>query len=197
MVTGDWRRPVTRFSSSQTAFLHTAFCALSWRMQPPRIRFRPVELKVRHDGWTAARQVHFIEVLAATRSIAAACGAVGMSRTSAYKLRGHPEARSFRFAWSAALRPDFDRPRRLSPRTTLRLARLRQNGPAKVDRVEEMEGPPTSLTAVKQRSTALDTLQTYLAQLRAAEDCHPGLDPGPAFLHRSGEEQADPGSRPR
>lgn len=81
-------------------------------MQPPRIRFRPVDLMARHDGWTAARQVHFIEVLAATRSIAAACSAVGMSRTSAYKLWRHPEARQIRLAWSAALHADFEVARR-------------------------------------------------------------------------------------
>lgn len=113
-------------------------------MQPPRIRFRPVELKARHDGWTAARQVHFIEVLAATRSIAAACSAVGMSRTSAYNLRDHSDARQFRLAWTAALRPDFDqrRPRAL----------------------------PSKLTPHRQAtSSALSTLRTYLARLREEE----------------------------
>jgi hypothetical protein len=113
-------------------------------MKPPLIRFRPVELKARHDGWTAARQVHFIEVLAATRSIAAACGAVGMSRTSAYKLRDHPEARQFRLAWSAALRPDIEVIRR--------------------------HGAPPKLTPHRQpTSSALSTLQTYLARLREEE----------------------------
>ena len=113
-------------------------------MQPPRIRFRPVELKDRHDGWTVARQVHFIKVLAATRSIAAACSAVGMSRTSAYKLRGHPDARQFRLAWSAALRLDLEVIRR--------------------------HGAPPKLTQHRQTtSSALSTLQTYLARLREEE----------------------------
>jgi hypothetical protein len=112
-------------------------------MQPPRIRFRPVELKVRHDGWTAARQIHFIEVLAATRSISKACSAVGMSRVSAYKLRDRPEAVQFRLAWYAALRPAFDKDRRASTR---------------------------KLTLHRQvTSSALQTLQTYLAELRAQE----------------------------
>jgi hypothetical protein len=112
-------------------------------MQHPGIRFRPVELKARHDGWTAARQVHFIEVLAATRSIASACNAVGMSRTSAYKLRGHPEARQFRLAWSAALRADFEVVRR--------------------------HGAPKLTPHRQATSSAMSTLQTYLARLREEE----------------------------
>jgi hypothetical protein len=106
---------------------------------PVRIRFTPVELKARHDGWTAARQRRFIDVLAATKSLTRACQAVGMSRTSAYKLRDRPEARQFRHAWDAALRPDFDRPRSTIAR---KLMKHRQ---------------PTS--------SALEPLQTYLARL--------------------------------
>ena len=75
-------------------------------MQPSRIRFAPVQLKVRHDGWTPARQIRFIEELAAMKSLTRACRAVGMSRASAYKLRDHSEARQFRLAWRAALRRD-------------------------------------------------------------------------------------------
>lgn len=115
-------------------------------MQSPRILFKPVPLKARHDGWTPARQIHFIEGLDATKSLTKACSAVGMSRTSAYKLRGHPEARQFRLAWSAALRSDFESgTRRPGLRTKL-----------------TSHGQPTS--------SALSTLQTYLVQLRAQED---------------------------
>ena len=154
---------------AQTAFLHTAFCALSCRMQPPRIRFRPVELKVRHDGWTAARQAHFIEVLAATRSIAAACSAVGMSRASAYKLRDRPDARQFRLAWHAALRPDSDQSRGISQRAAARRVRLTRPDLAKVDELQEMEGPPVSTHSRQATSSALATLQTFLARLREEE----------------------------
>ena len=117
-------------------------------MNPPRhrIRFVPVEIKARHDGWTAARQRHFIDVLAAAKSLTRACQAVGMSRTSAYRLRDRPEARQFRLAWDAALRPAFDQPRRVKPP---KLMKQRQ---------------PTS--------SALETLQTYLAQLRAHDREH-------------------------
>jgi hypothetical protein len=57
----------------------------------------------RHDGWTPARQLGFIDALAASGCVAEACAAVGMSRTAAYALRVHPEARQFRVAWDAAL----------------------------------------------------------------------------------------------
>jgi len=109
---------------------------------PLRIRFTPVELKARHDGWTAARQRHFIDVLAATKSLTRACQAVGKSRTSAYKLRDRPEARQFRLAWDAALRPDC----------------------GTMARKLMKHGQPTS-----QSLETLETLETYVAQLRAAE----------------------------
>lgn len=111
--------------------------------RPGRIRFAPVELKARHDGWTKARQRHFINVLAATRSLTRACRAVGMSRTSAYKLRDRPEARQFRSAWNAALGSAFDRPLRTSADKLMK------------------HGQPTS--------SALETLQTYLTRLREQE----------------------------
>lgn len=112
-------------------------------MQPPNIRFKRAELKSRHDCWTAVRQLHFIDVLDATKSISKACDAVGMSRASAYKLRGHPEARQFRLALNAALRPDFAACRR---------------------------DPSAKLTPRRQTtSSPLQTLQTHLAELRAQE----------------------------
>jgi hypothetical protein len=125
-------------------------------MHPLRIHFRPVELKARHDGWTAARQTRFIEVLAATRSVAAACSAVGMSRTSAYKLRDHPEGRQFRLAWNAALRPDFEegRPARV---------------PIGLDGTSHPGARPKLTPHRQATSSALSTLQTYLADLRRQE----------------------------
>ena len=65
--------------------------------------FTPAPSRRRHDGWTAERQVGFIEALAATASVAAACKAVGMSASSAYDLRARPGAASFREAWGVAL----------------------------------------------------------------------------------------------
>ncbi len=66
--------------------------------------FTPVPRKrQRHDGWTPERQQGFIEALADTGSVHAACRAVDMSQAGAYYLRRQPGAESFREAWAAAL----------------------------------------------------------------------------------------------
>ena len=62
----------------------------------------PRECK-RHDGWTPTRQQNFIEALADTGSVAAACKAVDMSTVGAYALRRQKGAQSFREAWQKAL----------------------------------------------------------------------------------------------
>jgi hypothetical protein len=116
------------------------------------IRFTPVPLKARHDGWTAERQRRFIHVLAATKSLTKACAAVGMSRTSAYNLRDRPDALHFRLAWRAALEAGFARDRG-----------------SKVDEVQEVEGVPNSSSRTS-TSSAWETLQTYLALLRAQDE---------------------------
>ncbi|MFA9201281.1 MAG: hypothetical protein ACEQR8_08880 [Cypionkella sp.] len=66
--------------------------------------FEPVpRQRARHDGWTPERQRAFIEALADTGSVEAACRAVDMSSVGAYTLRRQPGAESFRAAWDAAL----------------------------------------------------------------------------------------------
>lgn len=66
--------------------------------------FTPVPRQTsRHDGWTEARQHAFIEALADTGSVHAACKAVNMSQAGAYHLRRQAGAESFRKAWEAAL----------------------------------------------------------------------------------------------
>ncbi|KPP96518.1 hypothetical protein [Erythrobacter sp. HL-111] len=66
--------------------------------------FTPVPRKcTRHDGWTPQRQRDFIEALADTGSVEAACRAVDMSQAGVYHLRRQPGAESFRKAWAAAL----------------------------------------------------------------------------------------------
>lgn len=65
--------------------------------------FTPAPLRARVDGWTAERQRGFVEALAATRSVGRAAEAVGLSRASAYRLRGRPDAGAFAAAWDAAL----------------------------------------------------------------------------------------------
>jgi hypothetical protein len=133
-----------------------------------KIRFTPVRLKARHDGWTAARQRRFIEVLAATKSITKACQAVRMSRMSAYKLRDHPDSHQLRLAWDGALRRDCDRPRTAHPGAAARLRRLRTG--RKVDDVQEVETSPKSIAHSQSTSSALTTLETYLSLLRSQDD---------------------------
>lgn len=65
--------------------------------------FDPVPIRARLDGWTAERQVMFIEALAESACVVEACRTVRMSKQSAYMLRARPEAVSFRNAWDAAL----------------------------------------------------------------------------------------------
>jgi len=66
--------------------------------------FTPVPRRSqRHDGWTPERQRGFIEALADTGSVEAACRAVDMSNVGAYYLRRQPDAEQFRAAWEAAL----------------------------------------------------------------------------------------------
>jgi hypothetical protein len=72
-------------------------------MNKPDMEFAPVPLRARHDGWTAERQVAFIEALAESGCVAEACRHVGMSETSAYKLRLSSMGEAFRSAWEAAL----------------------------------------------------------------------------------------------
>jgi hypothetical protein len=67
------------------------------------IPFEPVPVRSRHDGWTAERQIAFVEKLADCNSISAACKHVGMSRESVRKLRRRPCGRAFRDACDAAL----------------------------------------------------------------------------------------------
>ncbi len=66
--------------------------------------FTPVPLaRQRHDGWSAARQGAFLDVLAATGTVDSAVRAVGMTRVSAYNLRKRPGAESFAAAWDRAI----------------------------------------------------------------------------------------------
>lgn len=67
------------------------------------IPFEPVQLRPRHDGWTAERQIRFIEALAASGCVAEACRHVGMSETSARALYNRHCGAAFRHAWDAAL----------------------------------------------------------------------------------------------
>ncbi len=73
------------------------------RRKPPF--FHPVALRTRRDGWTVARQCGFLAQLYVGGSVAAAARAVGMSRASAYRLRGRAGAEDFAWGWDHVLTP--------------------------------------------------------------------------------------------
>jgi len=75
----------------------------SERVPAPRIEFEPARLRHRYDGWTADKQIRFIEALAASKCVDQACRVVGMSDTSAYTLRNRPCGAAFARAWDLAL----------------------------------------------------------------------------------------------
>lgn len=158
-----WRLSGLAFSPTRkNTFLHPHLYALSCPMQPPRIRFTPVPLKARHDGWTPARQLRFIEHLATAKSVSRACKAVGKSTATAYALRGKPGAQSFAAAWDKALAFMPDRNGRRLPLRSARHADHR-----KADEMEEVHGPPVSPTPPPQASPALTALEALLERLRA------------------------------
>ena len=59
--------------------------------------------QVRADGWSPARQRHFLETLAATGVITTACDAVHISPRAAYALRIRRDGAAFRLGWDAAI----------------------------------------------------------------------------------------------
>ena len=75
----------------------------------PITPFEPVPVRPRHDGWSADKQIAFIEALAATKCVDEACRRVGMSDTSAYQLRNRACGAAFRKAWDIALDCQLDR----------------------------------------------------------------------------------------
>ena len=70
---------------------------------PSFLRFRPVPLRPRYDGWTPALQFDLIVLLARGARPGEAAGQLGMSRQSAYALRTHPRGDDFTRAWDEAL----------------------------------------------------------------------------------------------
>ena len=63
----------------------------------------PKSSKIRRDGWTAERQLRFLDTLSRTRSVRAAAQAAGMSRESAYRLRDRRDGALFAALWDRAL----------------------------------------------------------------------------------------------
>ena len=65
----------------------------------------PCKAGIRRDGWTAERQLCFLDALDRTRSVAAAAAAAGMSRESAYRLRARREGALFGALWDRIFSP--------------------------------------------------------------------------------------------
>jgi hypothetical protein len=90
--------------------------------------FTPVPLtRVRHDGWTPERQRQYLIALAAMGTVDSAAQAVGMSRISAYKLKGRADAESFAREWDRAvgfgrsMQYDYAMERAINGVTTIRM----------------------------------------------------------------------------
>ena len=104
------QRPLSTHNGhlDENAVLQVVTCDPSWRMStadspttPKTPRAGPE--RTRRDGWTADRQLRFLEALVRTRSVTKAARAAGMSRESAYRLRGRKEGALFAAAWDRAI----------------------------------------------------------------------------------------------
>jgi hypothetical protein len=96
--------------------------------------------QVRRDGWTAERQLVFLETLARTRSVAQAAARAGMSRESAYRLRARPVGALFAAAWDKTLARRSQT--RLAPTVRTRLRRVENlTNPPKVTKVMKVMTP--------------------------------------------------------
>jgi hypothetical protein len=69
---------------------------------PSFLRFEPVPVRKRHDGWTPARQLRFVLEIARGAGPAEAARLVGMTRQTAYGLRRKPGGSDFARAWDEA-----------------------------------------------------------------------------------------------
>src|SRR3712207_4301109 len=71
---------------------------------PAFLRFAPVPVKARHDGWSAELQLRFVLALARGSSVDEAARRLGRGRQGAYALRRRSGAEEFAAAWDSALR---------------------------------------------------------------------------------------------
>jgi hypothetical protein len=171
--------------------------------------------QIRVDGWSPARQRLFLETLAATGIITAACNAAQISTRAAYTLRIRRDGAAFRLGWDAAIliararladdllaralngheeviRKDADGNEITRHRHDNRLA---MSMLARLDRMAD--SPPEGSDAALARVVAQDFaayLDLICPQDRAAADeaDHPRPTPFPADPLGLDAEQADP-----
>jgi hypothetical protein len=65
----------------------------------------PASTKIRKDGWTAERQLRFLDSLASTHSATKAARVAGMSREGAYRFLNRDPGSLFAALWNLALAP--------------------------------------------------------------------------------------------
>jgi hypothetical protein len=82
---------------------------------PAFLRFTPVPVRARRDGWSPALQLHFVVHLARGAGVDEAARKVGRSRQTAYALRERAGAEGFVAAWDSAI--EFARRARALPAT--------------------------------------------------------------------------------
>jgi len=70
---------------------------------PDFLRFEPVPVRPRHDGWSPALQRRFVVELALGAGVEEAARRVGRSAQGAYRLRRRRGAEGFAAAWDKAL----------------------------------------------------------------------------------------------
>jgi len=103
--------------------------------------------KIRRDGWTAERQLRFLDAVARTRSVTRAAAFAGMSRESAYRLRARREGALFAAAWDRAMeKPALSRPKdhksvNLGARVRPTDARIFGGNPPKVTKWKKWKTP--------------------------------------------------------
>jgi hypothetical protein len=99
----------------------------------------PKPNKIRRDGWTAERQLRFLDTLVRIRSVTRAARAAGMSRESAYRLRARKDGALFAAAWDRAL--EGHKLGSLSPRRRLSTRQISRGNPSKVTKSMKCKDP--------------------------------------------------------
>src|SRR4051794_37365295 len=88
---------------NESSVLQEGACGPSWRMSASD---SSKSSKIRRDGWTAERQLRFLDALARSRSVIKAAAFAGMSRESAYRLRERRDGALFAALWDRVVGGD-------------------------------------------------------------------------------------------
>ena len=109
----------------------------------------------RRDGWTPERQLRFLDTLARTHCVTRAAALAGMSRKSAYRLRGRVDGALFAAMWDRAMG---------APLATVKVT---ARGDTAADAVRENLGnPPKDTKWRKWKDPRFDPFAALLRDLR-------------------------------